>query len=87
MVLTVGVAVFSERGDHGLVAFLHDEKPTAQPQQEADDTDQTQAKAGTLHVGLKRSWAASGRFTARTHSATAFAATKQAVELAVEVTP
>jgi hypothetical protein len=47
------VAELAEGGDHGLLAFLHDEEAAAEPDQQRHDGDQAGADAGALHVGLE----------------------------------
>ena len=54
------VAVAAERGDDGLLAFLHDEEAAAEPDQRHDAGDQAGADAGALHVGLEARTAAAG---------------------------
>ena len=78
--------VFAEISDNGLLAFLHHEKPAAQPDQCHHADDQASANAGVFHVGLKARTTATRTVGAIARSCRSFAA-EQAAELVVEVAP
>src|SRR5690606_25187224 len=79
-----GRLVAAELGDHGLLAFLHDEEAGPQPDQHDDRGDEAGADAGALHVRLEV--AAVAAATAEpAPAATPATVAEQAAELAVEV--
>ena len=78
-----GGLVAAELGDHGLLAFLHDEEAGAQPDQHHHRGHQAGADAGALHVGLEVAAAAAKPPLSRTPALAA----EQAAQLAVEIAP
>lgn len=69
----------AKRHDNSLLSFLHDEKPTAQPDQRNQTGNQACTNTGTLGVRCETTPLAAGTLT--------FVAGENAAEFAVEIAP